>query len=300
MRKYGVDHFTVEEIEQCREDLLNEKERYWIAYYDSMMNGYNMTLGGEGNSKYTDQEILDAWNNGNSLSMIAKLLGMKNETASVRLRSLGVTDEEINERAHFYTAKNLCRPVYQYGLDGEFIQEYPSLKDAEEKLGGMAISAALTARTKTSCGYQWRVYKADRIDPYYSNNLGVSKEVHQYDFEGQYLRSYESAASAARAVGQDVSNLCSACNGEQRSCGGFIWSYDRYDKIEPLQKRRTKRKSVAQYTLDGIFIATYPSATSASKATGTRLSSITSVCNGNFKSAGGYIWAYNDEDKEVA
>lgn len=300
IRKYGVNSFTVESIEQCDEDQLNDREKYWISYFDSMAHGYNMTLGGEGSSKYTDEEILAAWNAGNSLTMISESIGIKSVLAGVRLRALGITEEEINKRGYSYTANNLCRPVYQYGLDGSFLKEYPSLKVAENELQCTSIASAVEGYTKTSCGYQWRYYKADHIDPYHSNNFGVSKEVHQYGFDGQYLRSYESAASAARAVGQITSNLCSVCNGEQRSCGGFLWSYEKHDKIDPIRQKNTTAKPVAQYTLDGVFIASYPSATSACKATGTRLSSISSVCNGRFKSAGGYIWTYNIEDKEVA
>lgn len=30
--------------------MLNEREIYWIKFYDSFFNGYNMTLGGDGYS----------------------------------------------------------------------------------------------------------------------------------------------------------------------------------------------------------------------------------------------------------
>ena len=33
MRKYGVDKFYIEQIEECDNTLLKEKERYWIDYY---------------------------------------------------------------------------------------------------------------------------------------------------------------------------------------------------------------------------------------------------------------------------
>lgn len=50
MRKYGVDNFNIEIIEECPEEDLIIREAYWISYYDSYKNGYNMTEGkGEGN-----------------------------------------------------------------------------------------------------------------------------------------------------------------------------------------------------------------------------------------------------------
>jgi hypothetical protein len=40
-REYGVHKFGIKEIDECDESLLNEKEAYWIEYYDTW-NGYNI------------------------------------------------------------------------------------------------------------------------------------------------------------------------------------------------------------------------------------------------------------------
>lgn len=47
--KYGIDNFQFEIIEQCSTELLNEKEIYWIAYFNSYKDGYNLTPGGDYN-----------------------------------------------------------------------------------------------------------------------------------------------------------------------------------------------------------------------------------------------------------
>jgi len=47
IRKYGEENFLFEVIEECLDDLANEKEQFWISYFDSYENGYNSTLGGE-------------------------------------------------------------------------------------------------------------------------------------------------------------------------------------------------------------------------------------------------------------
>lgn len=44
--KYGIENFTFEVIESQIENY-NEREKYWIRYYDSFENGYNQTEGGE-------------------------------------------------------------------------------------------------------------------------------------------------------------------------------------------------------------------------------------------------------------
>lgn len=56
MRKYGLENFTFEIIEECLRVELNEKEKYWIHYYDSFYNGYNETLGGDGGSGIINKE----------------------------------------------------------------------------------------------------------------------------------------------------------------------------------------------------------------------------------------------------
>ena len=50
IQKYGVENFEWEVIEQCKKKDLDEREIYWIEYYDSFNKGYNRTKGGEGNS----------------------------------------------------------------------------------------------------------------------------------------------------------------------------------------------------------------------------------------------------------
>lgn len=45
-KKYGIDKFTFEILEECSVDQLDEKEIYYIAKYNAYYDGYNQTLGG--------------------------------------------------------------------------------------------------------------------------------------------------------------------------------------------------------------------------------------------------------------
>ena len=47
IRKYGEDNFTWTLVENCDEDLLSEREKYWIM---TLNPEYNLTSGGEGRS----------------------------------------------------------------------------------------------------------------------------------------------------------------------------------------------------------------------------------------------------------
>ena len=47
MRKYGLENFSFEIIEECFKEDLDSRERYWIKEFDSYYNGYNQTSGGQ-------------------------------------------------------------------------------------------------------------------------------------------------------------------------------------------------------------------------------------------------------------
>lgn len=65
--KYGVDNFIFEVLEECKQEELNEKEQYWIKYFDTFENGYNLTLGGDGTLKYSIEAIYEDYCNTNSM-----------------------------------------------------------------------------------------------------------------------------------------------------------------------------------------------------------------------------------------
>lgn len=61
-RKYGLEQFTFEIIEECSKSELNNKEIYWIDFYNSFYEGYNQTLGGEGSASIPKEKILGVIN----------------------------------------------------------------------------------------------------------------------------------------------------------------------------------------------------------------------------------------------
>lgn len=58
MQKYGIDSFEIEQIDSASNiDELNEREKYWIKYYDCVVpNGYNQCNGGENTAGYHHKE----------------------------------------------------------------------------------------------------------------------------------------------------------------------------------------------------------------------------------------------------
>ena len=52
-RKYGLNNFKFEILEECKVEELDEKEKYYIYYYNSLVPfGYNVAQGGKNNSSH--------------------------------------------------------------------------------------------------------------------------------------------------------------------------------------------------------------------------------------------------------
>lgn len=66
IQKHGVDAFTYEVLEECKLEELDEREKYWIAYYNTYKGlGYNCNEGGgtshgenNGNAKITEEDVI--------------------------------------------------------------------------------------------------------------------------------------------------------------------------------------------------------------------------------------------------
>lgn len=59
IHKYGKDKFTIHLLEECSIDKLNEREEYWISFYDSYRTGYNLTLGGQRSNYFSLHRLED-------------------------------------------------------------------------------------------------------------------------------------------------------------------------------------------------------------------------------------------------
>ncbi len=93
------------------------------------------------------------------------------------------------------------------------------------------------------------------------------KRVYQYDKDGNFLKTYYSAVEAAKELKCNKANINSAAQGNIRSAGGFLWSYQKLDKIEVLPQREGYT-IIGKYTPDGKLIEIYLSLTAAQKNTG--------------------------------
>ena len=84
IKKYGKSNFTVEVIEEIDSANLNDRERYWIKYYNSYNNGYNSTKGGQDGCKsFKDldvESIIKEYNTGKSLRALGTIFKVDKQT----------------------------------------------------------------------------------------------------------------------------------------------------------------------------------------------------------------------------
>lgn len=230
MRKYGIDNFTFEIIEECSEDdNLNEKERYWIEYYNSFKNGYNETQGGEGKNIFSPIKIQELWDNGYSIIEIAQQLSCNELTVRKNLKEYkNYSIEESSKRKRERIIKNKImsnaakkswgQKIYQYSLDGEYLAEYDSLKDAANSCGlvsGSNIRLAANGERQSAGGFLWSLEKLDKIPAIskYNKNCIKVKNIET----GKIFNCLSEAATWSKSQTWDISKNCR----KERSFAGY-------------------------------------------------------------------------------
>ena len=138
--KYGEEHFKAEEIEECSNELLNEREKYWIEYYDSYRNGYNATLGGDGTLTHLDYD-----------KILKYYLSCGNKTQTCRDMECSMdTLNKVCEINNITTISNCAgRKILRIDEEGNE-KEYSSIKQAAEEIALEQNKNAQTIRKRVT------------------------------------------------------------------------------------------------------------------------------------------------------
>lgn len=159
MKKYGVENFFIEVIEET--DNPEEREAFWIQQKGSFKSGYNATLGGDG-KRYVDYDLVIAtYKEVQNIAETSRILNLDKDTVSKILHSNHIeiiSNERVVQRV-------LGKIINQYDKQGNYIQSFPSVKAAAEALGKITstsngatshISDACRGKRKTAYGYIWK------------------------------------------------------------------------------------------------------------------------------------------------
>ena len=231
IEKYGHENFIIEEIERVEMDRLDEREIYWIAYYDANnpQKGYNLTIGGQGKKNYRTSEIRKLWDEGKSIGEIVEL--MECDKGTVREALLSHEGYSIHESLS--RRKGLYKGVNKYSLEGKLISHYNSILEAAnyDKNVASGIGGCCNLKHNQAYGFQWRFDFAPAPGPLKETKF-YKRTIAQLDLENNKIQTFLSAADAARAVapGRNVnsasSQIIQVCKGRRLTAYGYKWIYE--------------------------------------------------------------------------
>ena len=120
------------------------------------------------------------------------------------------------------------RKIKQYDLNGTFIRDWDSIKEAEEFLNKPKaqanISACCLGKKHRAYGYIWRYADSDQLievkplTPYRC-------PIDQFDENGDYINTFVSIAEASRQTGIGDTSIGNCLRGRSKKAGGYIWKF---------------------------------------------------------------------------
>ena len=283
-------------LEECTPDKLNEREKFYIEKYNSFFNGYNSNIGGNfdieaviqsGKDKAKkllqyglDGNFIREWENvkeaakefgirASSLSAAAAHTGKRNSCGfqwmwydgsniQMTISPSKTSGERISEAKY--------KPILQYKLDGTFIRNWKSIKDASItlKISHTHISACCQKKRPVAGGFQWK-YLNDKKTCI--KNIGSRrhrlkearrKSVLQYSLNGDFIKEWSSITNAEKTL--KISGISCCLHGKTLTAGDFQWKEktgDKYplkiDMVLPkhtrtgIGKRENNRKKKSSY-----------------------------------------------------
>lgn len=155
MNKYGVENFSIEQIEQVKNDeIASEREQFWIEKLRTYIgfsdcNGYNATLGGDSKRYYNYTEIAK------------KYLELKSEKEVCEYFSCDskVVRKACAENGIEIALKTNSKKIRRIDKNGE-IKDYASITDAAKDIPNKDPETARKnisrAINRSSLGYNFR------------------------------------------------------------------------------------------------------------------------------------------------
>lgn len=264
--KYGENNFKFKILELCEQDVIDEREKFYINRYKCLDQkyGYNLESGGHNYKKLSES----------TKNKLKKGLEKANEARK--------------------------RPVVQYDTLGNQIKVFNSGKEASELTGASktGIYSVCKGMNKSAGGFQWR-YADEHIE-----NCGeiiikkrkkpTTGRVAQYDLSGKLINIFDSATIASKDTGISRSSIGQMLNypSQINHVGGYLWTF--YGKEPPLYKRvqNSYDMPVVQYDLLDNKINQFASIYIAEQVTGVNRKGIVNVCKHYRGRTGKFKWQF--------
>lgn len=195
-----------------------------------------------------------------------------------------------------------CIPVTQYTLNGEFIQTFFSIADAEyySKTAADSIKKCCEGTFRQANNFLW-TYLGDVVPtPYTKSSSPKQKRVAMYSLDGRFLASFKSLTEANKKTGIDKTSISRAARASTtvRASDYLFIFIDSLDSIPPTvsQYKRPSHpnsKMVFQFDVNGVYIRNFSSIIEAAKYVNLSPTAIGTACKGKIKQkAGGFFWSH--------
>ena len=199
-KKYGIENFDFEVLEECSKEELNEKEIYYIAFYNSTTdgNGYNLEHGGEFKDIILCEEA------------------KKKQVENYKLTIQNMPKEDFKEWHKKIGAKHKGKTISKEQRDKiskslkEYYKDANNRKRLSENRKGKGLS--LSTRLKIS------MVQKEAMKKY-------CKKVFQYDLQDNLITTYESLNAIRYKLKIPINNICQCCNGKRKTAYGYKWKY---------------------------------------------------------------------------
>ncbi len=221
-------------------DICCEREIYFINFFKE--NGCNLTnsaSGGNKNKKMSEEtrkKMSDAKKNSSFKLVLSdetkRIIGENakkrfendSEREKLRISNKRYEDSKTEEQKlnDILVQKN-SKKVFQYDKDMNFIDEYPSIRNAALKnyIEHTNIAKCCNNKIRMVGGFVWR-FEGDIRPPEYK--LGHISVI-QYDLDNNYITEYKNANVSSKMTGFNIGGILRCCKEKTNSYGGFIWKY---------------------------------------------------------------------------
>ena len=294
IQEYGWDGFehlilyenlTYEEACEIEKELISEYDTNDRNY------GYNVSKGGEqvikkyGKDVHTNKTVYqysflgDYIQSFKSVVETVDYLGVENIHASTNISSCARKNgnhnsaygfiwsyEYLGEKIEPYSlseayGKSQRIKIYQYDLNGQFIQAFESITIAANALGvsSTSISEALDLPYRKSCEFQWRTYLNEKgIEPYMKDpnrNDNLKKKIVRISKNDLVATIYDGLSDAKEDMNlSDTSGISDVLIKNRPSAYGYFWFYyNEYENGEWKEQINYKGMQRTVYVYDNLY-----------------------------------------------
>lgn len=256
-RKYGVDNFKFEVIEECKNEELNQKEVYWIDYFNTFFYGYNQTIGGDATIRQPKENVIGVISDLINTDMTHKDIATKWNMSEEMVQGIN-TGRYWKHNADYPLQKKRIAKVYYCEKCGKEITRGSNL--------------CINCYRHLSFSNSNKPSKDELIKDLYYYNGNFTKVGQKYEVSSNSVKKW-----------------CTKYGIPNKSS-------DYKEKIIKEQKEKVRDYKIRVIQLDiktGLEINHFNSIVEATRSLGLKDNSgshIRDVCNGKRKTAYGYIW----------